>query len=480
MVLSNDARAASRGALALILLQSVARLAILGFVVAAARAVPADQFGRYSTVAAVLILVGFISDFGTTSATTKRVSAGADTNRLLTDSLSMCALLGLLAWSLGTAGLIAAGYPHFVVGDFIVLGAALPFDACTSTIVGAMDGSGKIAQRAWVSLIRVGGGAVLAGGTILATGSIRAALAGLAAGSVIASITAVVIAQRTGLWTAHIRLNPRYGYALIVAALPFAAISSLSVVSSRFDVVLLSAITSRATTASYDLALRAIESPLFLVWLFAGPTMFLFTRRLLAGDTDGVKRAFERTARVFSLVSLPLSAGAATLAGPLIRTAFGTGYESAIGPMAILGGQLFLMFMTGLQGMLLTALPRLRPAVILIGVINVAGVAIQGAFIVAFGALGAAAAIPICQVLAIAAQAVLLRRRVGIWAIGAPSPRVWVSAAVCGVVAHVLEPNGLAAAVVGGGVAYAVALVCTRAVTAEDLTFIRAMARRRG
>jgi O-antigen/teichoic acid export membrane protein len=478
VVLSNEAHAASRGALVLIVLQSVARLAILGFVVVAAHAVPADQFGRYSTVAAVFVLVGFISDFGTTSATTKWVSAGADTNRLLINSLSMCAVLGLLAWSVGTAALLAAGYPGFVVGDFMFLGAALPFDACTSTIVGAMDGSGKTAQRAWISLARVGGGAVLAGAAIVATGSIRAALIGLTAGSVLAFVTAVVIARRSGLWTGRIRINPRHGWALILAALPFAAISSLSVVSSRFDVVLLSAITSRATTASYDLALRAVESPLFLVSLLTGPTLFLFTRRLAAGDTDGVRRAFERTARVLGLVSLPLSALALTLAGPLIRTAFGTGYEAAIVPMAILGGQLFLMFMTGLQGMLLTALPKMRPAVILLVLLNIAGVAIQATFIALFGLLGAAAAIPVCQLLAIGTQAGLLRRRMGFWAVGAPPLRVWIAAAACAITAHFLEPTGLVVAVAAGGVAYAVVLVITRAVTTADITFIRAMARR--
>jgi O-antigen/teichoic acid export membrane protein len=478
VVLSNDARAASRGAFVLVVLQSVARLAILGFVVVAAHAVPADQFGRYSTVAAVLIIVGFVSDFGTTSATTKWVSAGADTNRLLTDSMSMCALLGILAWSVGIAGLFAAGYPGFVVGDFAVLGAALPFDACTSTIVGAMDGSGKTAQRAWISLIRVGGGAVLAGAAILATGSIRVALMGLTAGSVLAFLSAVVIARRSGIWTARFRLNPRHGYALIVAALPFAAISSVSVLSSRFDVVLLSAITSRATTASYDLALRAIESPLFVVSLLTGPTLFVFTRRLAAGDTEGVRRAFERTARVFALVSLPLSAIAVTLAAPLVRVAFGAGYGSANGPMAILGGQLFLMFMTGLQGILLTSLPRMRPAVILLVILNIAGVSIQAACIAAFGVLGAAAAIPVCQVMAITAQAGLLHRRLGFWAIGAPPGRVWIAAAACAVAAYFLQPWGLVTAVAAGGAAYAIVLILTRAVTTADITFIRAMAGR--
>ena len=469
---TDEARSAARGALALGVLQSVGRVLALGFVVTTARAVAPDDFGRYSTVAAVLLIVGFVSDLGTTSATTKLVSTGTDADRLLSDSLFACLCLGLAAWAAGVVG-VGAFYSPLLAADFAILGASLPVDACLTTIIGALDGSGAIARRAVVSFLRVGLGAVVAAVLVLATGSIRWTMAGLVAGPAVGLVVAAVFARRLGIWRGRVRLDPRRGGPLIAAALPYAVVSGLSVVTARVDVVVVSIVASRATTAAYDVAVRVLEGPLFIINVLSGPMLYLFSRRLAARDIDGAQRAYDQVVRLFFVCGMGISMILTTLAAPLVATFFGSSYDEADLVLAIFGAQLWLMFVCGLQGMLLAAMPRMRRVVGLIVLVNLVQSAVQVAFIVAAGIVGGAVSYSVGTLFTMVAGAFFLRRETGVRTLRLPPVGAVVGSIGGGAVAVVLRERPFLVAATGAGVAYLVAVVALRAVGRKELSDLR-------
>lgn len=475
--LSGEAHTASRGAAALVLLQTLARLPVLAFVVFAARQLGPSQFGRYSTAAAALVVAGFLSDFGTTSATAKLVSSGDGASDLLEGALAPSLVLGLLAWAAGTAALAAVGYSRVNVVDFAVLGVVLPFDACGSTICGALDGSGRSGLRALVVFTQLATGFGAAVALVSLTGSVRWAMVGVASGYAVGLAVGVGSARRVHVWSGKIRIDFRQARRLLTAALPFAAITGFGVIAARFDVLVVSALYSSARTASYDVALRGVEALLYIVNLFSGPSLFIFTRRLQAGDFAGTQRAFARLGRVFMLISLPLSAELGVLSGAITRAAFGPGYEAAVTPLTILGAQLVVMFGVGLQGLLLASLPRMSSAVKLVAFMTLSGLALQVGFIALWGVVGAAAAIAICQFAALVAQGALLRRKVGFFAIPRPPLGALVAAGACAAACRSLHRAPLAVAALAGVLIYGTVVLVSGAVGRDDLDFLRQIAR---
>jgi O-antigen/teichoic acid export membrane protein len=465
---TNDARAAGRGAAALAIFQTVGRALGLAFVVIATREVSPTNFGRYSTVAALLVVVGFLSDLGTTAATTKLVSTGSDADRVLRDSLSACLALGFAAWGVGEVAALIA-YPHVVVVDFAVLGVSLPIDACLTTLLGALDGSGAISRRAVLSFVRLGLAAITASVLVLTTHSIRLGMAGLAAGPLVALIACVVVVRRMGVWRGRVRLSPLHGLPLIVAAIPFAAISGLAVVNARVDVLVVSVLNSRAVTANYDIAVRVLEGCLYVIAAFSGPTLYIFSRRMAAGDHDGVQRAYDRTLRVFYLIGLPIAAVLITLGSPLVRALFGPAYHRAGLYVAIFGTQVWLMFVSGLQGMAVVAIPKMRQAVALIAGLNLVHITLQVVFIVVAGPVGGAVSYPVCQVISIGAQAVFLRRRAQLRTIRVPPVGLLVATGASAGVALALRSQPVAFAAAAALAVFGGLLIATRTVGRQDL-----------
>lgn len=469
---AGDARAAGRGAIALAVFQSVGRVIALAFLVIVTRTVDPSEFGRYSTVAAVLLIVGLISDLGTSAAATKLVSTGANANTLLADSLLACLLLGLVGWMIGEVWVLAA-YSGLLAVDFAILGASLPIDACLTTILGALDGSGAITRRAIVSFLRVGLGTALGAVLVAATGSIRWAMAGLVVGPLIGLIVAVIISRGLGMWQGRVRMNPSRGWPLLVHALPFAAISGLSVVTARIDVVVLSIVASRATTATYDLAVRVLEGPLFIIGVLSGPMLYLFSRRLAAGDTGGVQRAYDQVMRLFFVCGIGISVILSTLATPLVTVVFGESYEQAGRLLTIFAGQLWLMFVCGLQGMLLAAMPEMRRVVLLIALVDGVQIAFQVAFIIVAGPVGGAASYSFGTVFTLLAGAVFLWRETGVQTLRLPPLGAILGGLCAGAVAIALREQQILIPLAAAASVYAIAVIGFGALGKDELNQLR-------
>lgn len=474
---SDEARAAARGSLALTVLQTFGRLLALAFVLVATRALAPSQFGRYSTASAYVVVGGILADFGTTTVIVRRVSRAAhDVDALLTRTLLACLALGVASMLAVATIALLAGYPAATRTDVLIASLALPATGCLTSILGAFDGRGLITRRAfltfgWLSVMALGG---VAG--VLLDGA-RGAVIALPVASTVALVIAAAQARAVGLWSLRLDWDGRAAWALLRDALPYGLLGGVTALQLRFDVVLLSLVRSAAETARYDLAVRALEALAYLGTVVAAPALFILSRRLADQDPEGAQRALNHAARYLVLLGVGVSALLVGLHEPITVTAFGARYRGVAVPLAIAGGQLWIAFFAALQIAAIAAGERIWRAVPLIGAVVAVIVALDVVLVPAFGAVGAAVATVAGSVVMVTALDRFLVRTA---ALRTPRPAVGVLVAgiATAVTAWWLAPVGLVVAGVAGVVVYGAAVVLTGAVSRADLVRLRLFTRR--
>jgi O-antigen/teichoic acid export membrane protein len=463
----DDARAAAKGGASLLLLQSVGRGLGLLFVVVVTRQLRPEDFGRYSTVAALVLFGNFVADFGTSTAITRRVSRTPES----ADDLLSGTLLGSLALGIVSYGAVVAfaalSYSPTIVVDAAIGALAIPSAAMLSSLLGALDGRGLIAGRAAISALQtllVAAGAVP---VLLGTG-VRGALALMAVAPLIALVLASVAARRAGAWSSRLRVDRARTLELLRSAAPYAATGGLAALTMRFDVVLLSIVTSAAETARYDLALRLLEAGTYVSTAITSPLLFILSRRLGVGDRDGAQRAYSEAVRLVYLLGLPLSAGLIVLARPIVEVALGPGFAGAAVPFAIMGAAQWLTWLIYTQSALIMAGESMRRAVLLGVSITGLTVALDMCLVPIFGATGAAAAMVVSWTFSALALDRFARRTAGV-STALPSARVLVATAGMAAAALLLRGQTLVIPVLVGGVVYVLGVWGSGAFTPVDV-----------
>ncbi len=450
---------AARGAAALVGLQAVTRAGALLFVLVATRQVDPAVYGRYSVVAAVVLVGGFLADFGTTSAITRLVSVepGAG-DRLLTGTLLVSLAIGGATY-LGAVGFaVVAGYPGVQVVDVAIGAVALPLSAMAGSVLGVLDGVGRIATRgalnaAQSAVITIGGCL-----TVVVTGDVRLAVLALGIAPAVALAGGVLVVRRAGLWSGRLVLDVEATGRVLRLALPIAVSGGITALAMRLDVLLLSILSTGAETAAYDLAVRAVEASAFVALAVGASLLPTLTAREAGGDRAGVQRAYAVGVRWVYLLGVPISVVLAVLGAPLATLAFGDGYAAAGVPLAIVGGAYVVQFLATVQGVLGQATDWLVPSVRRAGVALAVMVALDLVLIPRWGSDGAAWA-TLAATLLLAGS---LTRMFAAGGVRTPPPpvRVVVAGAAMAVTALALRPEPVLAAVLAA-LAYAAVLAAT-------------------
>lgn len=471
---ASDARTAARGSLASALLQVGGRAFTVTFVLAASRELLPDAFSRYSVLAAVVVVGLLLADFGTTATIARAVSrAPSSAKDVLGVAIPASAGLGVLVYA-GLAGFAWTLYPRDLAIDVCIGALAVPLGSVSSSLLAALDGIGQIARHAVVTFLQTvvtaGFGLVLlAGGT-----GARGVAWALAAGGASALASSALSARQQQIWPKTFFWRPRQVRALLSLALPFAALGLISALSLRFDVLVLSLLSTERATATYDVALRAIEAVLSFNIVIAGPAVYLFSVRLGRRDTAGAQRAFDEAVRLSYLLGLPISTVVVVLHDPLARGIFGDAFAAAGPPLAILGAQVWLAFVAYVQGSLIIAGDFQRRGVLVAAAITAVVVVLDLALVPAFGAQGAASASLVTAVVTVFAFARFHRAHAGITTM-VPPPGILLAALAAGVAAWLLRFQVLPAALLLSFLTYALALVVTRSVTASDVARLQAI-----
>jgi O-antigen/teichoic acid export membrane protein len=475
--LSGEARAATRGVLALSLLQTLGRAFGLSFALGATRLLVPAELGRYSTVSGIVLFGGFIADFGTSLAITRRVSADPDTtDHLLGGTLGMSLAIGLLSYAAVVAFAIVAGYPQATTVDIAIGAIALPISALATSLLAALDGHGLLDRRAVITFVQ--SGVVALGGlaTLWAGWGVRSAVAFIPAGPLVALVMAAWVLRRSAAWRSRPGLDFQASRDLLLEALPYAVLAGIAAFTLRFDLVFVSVVSTAAETARYDLALRSVEAVTYLGTVIAAPVIFILSRRLVRTDTVGAQRALGQAARFAYVVGLPLSVLLAAVATPAVHLLYGADYANVAGPLAVLAGQIWLNLLVSLLGSAVIAAGLGRPIIPISAGVAVSGVVMDLVLVPPMGATGAAWAAVGAQIVAIVGFSMFVRRRIGLW-VTLPRTSVVVATIAGGSTAWALQRSmGVAAAVIGGLV-YGVLLVTFRGVGRADLALLRAAVR---
>jgi len=471
--LGGDAVAAARGSLSLLALQTLVRVVALGSVVAVTRHLSPDQFGRYSTAAALVLFANFLADFGTSPAITRLSSrTPGEADALLSGTLLSSLALGLVVYvtSIATAWAL---YPATVTADIALAGLGIPAAAMVSSILGALDGEGHIARRALVTALQ---GVIVAGGMVpvlLGTG-VRPPIVAIAVAPWVGLLVAWRMARRAGFWRSRLHVDGARTKALLRAALPFGLSGGLTALTLRFDVLLLSVLRPGGETAAYDLALRLLEATTYLSSAVCGPLLFILSRRMGQGDRAGASRAYAEALRVVYLVGLPLSVGLVVLARPIAALAFGPDFAGVASPLAIMGAGQWLTFVILVQGALVMAGDAIGRGIVVGAMIALVTVVFDALLVPTWGAVGAAIAALVAWSFGVVALRRFHVRTHGI-PTAAPSAGMLAAAGGMGVVLVVTRDLPLVVPVVLGAVAYGAVLLVTRTVTPADFRRLRAL-----
>jgi O-antigen/teichoic acid export membrane protein len=444
-------RTAARGALALLVAQSLTRIGGLVFVLIVTRQVAADQFSRYSIVAAVVLIGGFLADFGTTSAITRMVSAGQErAEDLLAGTLPASLALGGIAYAGAIGYAVLAGYPRQVVADIALGALALPLSSVAGSLLGVLDAVGRVPTRGALNAVQSLATTIGGAAAVIATGDVRWAIATVGLAPALTVVGGIAAVRRAGAWSGKVAWDAGVTARVLRLAVPIAISGGITAVWMGRDVRLQSVLSSAGETASYDLAARAVEACWFVGLAVAAPLLPVLAARTAAGDREGVERLYRAGIRAAHVAGLPISVLLAVLGTPVVRLAFGSGYGSVARPLAIVGAGYVLQFRAVVQGVLAEAtswlLPCVRRSAVALGLM----VALDLALVPRWGAAGAAwgtVASGLCLTVLLAR----LYRSGGI-ATGLPSGRLLVATAGMAVVAWILRGE----AVVAGAASLAV------------------------
>ncbi len=474
--LAHDALAAARGGTSLLLLQTVGRLVGIAFVLVTTRRLAPAEFGRYSTVAAIVVFANFLADFGTSPAVTRLTSRSPrDAGALLSGTLPASLALGVLAY-LGTVVFALLAYSGQTVADVALGGLAVPAASLLSSVLGALDGVGLLTRRTVVvclqALIVASGAAFV---VFLGAGA-PALVVTLAAAPWLGLAVAVVMARRAGIWHRP-HVDRERTRALLRAALPFAASGGLTALTMRFDVILLSVVRTSTETANYDLSLRLLESTAYVSTAICGPLLFILSRRIGESDREGAARAYAEAIRVIYLLGLPLSVALVVLARPVVTLSLGSSFAAAARPLAVMGAAQWLAFLVVAQGALVMAGDHVRPGVLVGLRIAALTVGLDLFLVPRFGAGGAAAAMVASWLYGAAAL-----RRLHLRTVGIPTPlpplSILLSTTAVAVTLVSLRHSSLAVVAPAGVAAYMLSLVLTGAVRGQDVHRLRVVLRR--
>jgi len=151
-------------------------------------------------------------------------------------------------------------------------------------------------------------------------------------GQLIGRVTAVITLWRTYPWRPKLRFNPRLARSLLTYGINIVVVGALGMLIANADYLLIGRYMGAAALGIYTLAFRIPDLVVLQFCYIIGRVIFP-VYATLREDTLALQQGFLNTARYVSLITVPLGAGIALVARPLVLTFFTVKWEAAIEPM---------------------------------------------------------------------------------------------------------------------------------------------------
>ena len=458
-----------------------------------------EQFGLYSTAMSLVSIVTNVLIAATIQTVSKRVSEAPEhAAGILRQGLKLQLLVGgsLAVLALLIAGPLASGPMHdpLLAPLFRIASIVIACYALYAAIVGALNGQQVFAKQATLDMtyttLRTAG---IVGAAALGYGVIGAA-SGFATAALLVLCTAVLLvgtgkrddsqAFDLGAWLKL--LAPLWMYQL---CLNLMLQIDLSVLKSNVAAIAIAhgeAPELAAKTASHFAGLyRAAQTFAFVPYqLILSVTFVVFpmvSQAVTLGDAEATKRYVHGAMRFSLLVLLAIAAPVSGAADGVMRIAYPGEYLGGAAALAVLaiGMVAFALFVIGATILSGAGHPGRAAmiAVVAVGIVLAANIVlIRSVPIGPRTAMLAAVGTSIGTSFALLAVGIAVYKRFGAFLPLASSVRVLIAAGVAWLVAGAL-PSGSAPqallALVGGGVAYIVALAVLREITDTELRLVR-------
>jgi O-antigen/teichoic acid export membrane protein len=463
----------ARNVRALALSETAGKIAGFASMAILARFLGRVDFGRYTVAIALISIVAAIAESGTSSYLVREgAQRPGDLGSIVGDVLLLRTGLAALMLVATVPSAIGLGY-----GRTTVVAVALFAVAAGARLIGftfvlalqALERMGEVAEmRAEVSLGQAVAGSVAA----VVTHDLIAVSIGVAAASVLFPVWTWYRLRRR--WTERLHVRGAGLGATLRTTTSFAVVSTMFVLITYLDSIMVRAFKGDAVTGLYGAAYRVLLS-LSLVPTIYNDAITRAMSHLASTDPERMRALYRRAFAHLVMAALPLSVGGAILAHHLLVFVFGAQYGSASTALSILVCSLVMVFPGYVNVTAAYALGLEKRLAVILPFVVAANAGANLWAIPAFGIKGAAATTLGTEVLFIVLLMARLRRS-GL--IDGLLPRVVKPAIAAAVMAGVVWPLRnvtLAVPLVAGAIVYTGALVALRAFGREDRDLLRAL-----
>lgn len=448
----------------------LARIAMFGLGVVLARSLGAEDFGRYGLGVALAAIVVPLTDLGTSAYIAREVARSRADGEAQIQSLLRARVLFAIAGNLLAAGLVVllATDGRTEAAVLLALGSAA-FDGLAQFGFGYFQGLERMSVQArttsLTSLARALGGIAIA----LITESLPAVLVwSLAMGVAQAGVTGALTRREAIAARTLPRVQPAWRTVLAMGA-----VSILVMVILRADAVLLGALRSEREVGWYAAAWALMAGLQILPWTISVSLGPVFARTH-GNDPDAFARAWGAGFRAVVILASPVALIVTLLAGPIVARLYGSAYEEAATPLAIVVWSMPLAAMSSIATSALRGAGREGTLTRIMALGATGNIAVNLWVISRFGVDGAAA-VNVGTELLIFGALILAIRQPGLPAIPGLA---WIPfvAALLAVAATALALHGqvpVELAVAASAFVYGAIAMLTQLVTPEDLRLLR-------
>ena len=424
-----------------------------GFYVVMARELGAEGFGAFTFGLSFVLVVTTLGNFGQDSILTREVARDRTLlDRYFVNTLALKVVLCGLSLTVAIGVASAAGVSAQTRAVLLLLGPASVLELLTMTCFAVFQSFERleftpialISQR---TLIAVVGIAVLvAGAGVVLVSAVY--LAGTLFGFLFA-----LFLLRTRLARPSLQITPAWWWPLMKAAAAIGLAGVFAVVLFRIDMTMLAAFKGAKVVGHYGAAYRLLEATLFISWSVSAAVYPVFSR-LSPVSEPPVGFVYERGIKLGVALTLPLAAGAAILARPVVELLYGPEYSDAVGALRLLAPAIALYPVCFITASLLVSQNRQRVLLVVYALVAAENIVVNLVLIPWLSLYGAALGTSVSTILVAVAFVASAHR-------GLDYPRVFggpvvASAAAAG--AMLLLREDFAAALVAGVAVYAAVL----------------------
>jgi O-antigen/teichoic acid export membrane protein len=436
--------------------------------------------GRWALASFMILLLGLLTDCGTSSFLAKEVARLDSHETVATYTLNALIFRLPLALTVCLLGIIfvnLAGYDHTTKSVFYAFLPAIPLSSITQLLSASLAGLQRMRPAAWVAVIsRVTYALIVLLLMRMNYGVVQAALATNV--SILIGLFCIAPYALNNLGT-HARINLQLAKAIFLGGLPFLTWQIALVAYGQIDILLLSFLSTSAAVGWYSLAYQIVLIPAFVPTIL---TTALFPRlsRLAREDMAlFIKTARKAFALLFVCVS-PISIGTFVIAHDLISFLhYPSEFHHSVILIRILALHMPSVAVTTLLGVCLITSDRQKrwalvgiEAAILNVTINLLAIPISDRLF-QNAAIGAAISTDITELFMLLSAFFLLPR--GFWSreeLSTALRCLLATAIMALVVFKTLQYTNLPMAVVTGAVAYVCLSLTLGIIKADDLRWL--------